>query len=587
MSGFDLGSVFVTVKAITTDFTSGLNEAKTKLSGFQNGMAATGASFARVGAVIGTVAATAGAAIAGLTLKGGFDRALNIQDAEAHLDGLGYGLQQIKQISGNVLDAVKGTAYSLDQGMKIATNAIAAGIQPGIALTKYIKGIGDAATIAGTSLDDMGYIFNKIQATGKITGETLQMLQDRGIPVLQWLAQSYGVTAEAMADMVSRGQVDATRFQQVMEEHVGGAALKSGNTVRGAFENMKAAMARAGAAIVTQFMPQIQQALGAITQWFDAHSKEIADGVGAIAKYFKDNADTIRLVIVAFLIPAFIGLAGAIYSAMAPLLPFIAVGAAIAAVFIGLKQMGIDPLKAAFDFLKPSIDLLWANIQANLIPALENLWHNFLEPLMPLIGALLVAAIWVLINALTLAVGVISWVANQLGNFGKFVQDTAYRVTSFFLDLPGNISRAVAGVYDAITKPFRDAFNWIVSNVQKTMNTVKSWLDPFQRHSPSLVDRVTKGVAEIRDQYSGMFDALADMSRGGAVSAFAPALVPAAAVSGGYAASAALAAPGATSAGLAVTVDLRDSNIVGTVPRDVAEQIGDSVVKRLQQSVRV
>lgn len=55
-----------------------------------------------------------GTAVAGLAIKGGIARQLNIEDAQAKLKGLGNSTETVTAIMQDALAAVKGTAYGLD-----------------------------------------------------------------------------------------------------------------------------------------------------------------------------------------------------------------------------------------------------------------------------------------------------------------------------------------------------------------------------------------------------------------------------------------------------------------------------------------
>lgn len=103
---------------------------------------ATGAKVA-IGSIVGI-----GAAVGGIAAKGGISRALNIQDARASLVGLKYDAGAIEGVMGSALEAVRGTAFGLDQAASTAANAVAAGIKPGEDLTRTLKLTADAATIA-------------------------------------------------------------------------------------------------------------------------------------------------------------------------------------------------------------------------------------------------------------------------------------------------------------------------------------------------------------------------------------------------------------------------------------------------------
>lgn len=212
------------------------------------GTAVRGAGIA-IGTTLAAGAVGVGALIAD-SLSRGLDRALNLQDATAQLDGLGHSAESVDAIMSNALDSVRGTAFGLDAAATSAAGAVAAGIAPGEALTRTLTLTADAATIARTSMGEMGSIINKVASSGRLTTEVLQQFQTRGVPLLQMVADEYGVTAEAAQEMVSRGEVDFEHFQNALETNLGGAALSSGNTARGAFANVQAAVGRLGAMFV-------------------------------------------------------------------------------------------------------------------------------------------------------------------------------------------------------------------------------------------------------------------------------------------------------------------------------------------------
>lgn len=182
--------------------------------------------------------------------KGGFDRLSSIDTAEQKLLGLGHSTESVASIMDSALQSVKGTAYGLGDAAKISATMVASGIKPGEDLTRTLKLLADTTTIAGTSMGDIGSVFTKITTTGKLTGESLAQLQERGVPVLKFLADQYGVTAAEASQMVRDGKVDFETFQTAMEAGLGGAALSSGNTFVGAMANVRAALGRLGATLL-------------------------------------------------------------------------------------------------------------------------------------------------------------------------------------------------------------------------------------------------------------------------------------------------------------------------------------------------
>lgn len=228
---------------------------------------------------VGT-ATVVGAAIGGLAIKGGFDRALSIQDATKKLEGLGHDTTAVASIMTSALNSVRGTAFGLGAAATTSASLVAAGVGLGDELERRLKTVADTATIAGRSMEDVGTIFGSVAAKGKLQGDDLLQLMSSGVPVLQFLAQHLGTTSEEISKMVTRGEIDFATFADAMEEGIGGAALRGGETARGAFANVMAALGRLGAAFVT---PAVAGAPGVFTAISGA-----IDGVAAALKPVSD-----------------------------------------------------------------------------------------------------------------------------------------------------------------------------------------------------------------------------------------------------------------------------------------------------------
>ncbi|WNM75376.1 tape measure protein [Mycobacterium Phage TiniBug] len=217
-------------------------------------------------AVVGGTVAAAG--IAG-ALHAGMSRLTAIDDAKFKLQGLGNSTEKVQSIMDNALAAVDKTAFGLDEAATTAASAVAAGLEPGEQLTGYLKTVADTAAIAGTSMADMGAIFNKVQTSGKAFTGDLNMLADRGLPIFTWLQEEYGVTGEALSKMVSEGKVDAATFQKVVAERIGGAAQDMGGSIRGQLSNLKASYSRFGAELAGPIFAAVSPLTTAFTEAFN------------------------------------------------------------------------------------------------------------------------------------------------------------------------------------------------------------------------------------------------------------------------------------------------------------------------------
>lgn len=247
---------------------------------------ALGDAFSAAGKIAATFAGVVGGVLGGIALKGGIERALNIEDAQAKLTGLGHSTEVVTGIMANATAAVKGTAFGLGEAAATAAGAVAAGIQPGEALQRVLGLVADSATIAGTDMGAMGSIFNKVAASGKLQGDVIAQLQDAGVPVLQFVAKEMGITAEETAKLASDGKINFETFANAMESGLGGAAQKSGETFRGAWKNTKAALARIGETVVTPFLGMINAGFNALMPVFDALNTALKPVMAAFAESF-------------------------------------------------------------------------------------------------------------------------------------------------------------------------------------------------------------------------------------------------------------------------------------------------------------
>lgn len=196
-------------------------------------------------------------AIGNMVVSGGIDRALNLENAKAKMSTFTKSTEQLDEIMNNVADSVDGTAFSMDSAATVASGLFAAGIKEGEDMTRSLKLVGDAAQVSGRSMEDIGSIFNKIAANGKISGEELNQLSDSGIPILQMLSESTGKSTEEVRKLVSAGKIGFAEFSDAMEKGLGGAAQKSGETFTSSLANLKSAMSRVGAELMTPLLEGI------------------------------------------------------------------------------------------------------------------------------------------------------------------------------------------------------------------------------------------------------------------------------------------------------------------------------------------
>lgn len=229
-----------------------------------SGLSRVNATVHKAAGVAGKVAlagagAAAGAAVAGVgfALKKGFGRLESIDNAKQKLLGLGNSAKDVDQIMQDANESVTGTAFGLEEAATTSAMMVATGIKPGKELASTLRTVADTATIAGMSMGDVGKIFSSVAARGKLQGDDMLQLMSAGIPVVQALSKHLKKSQADVSNMVSKGQIDFKTFAAAMNDSLGGAAEKSGDTFTGAMKNMGASVGRMGAGLLEGVFPKL------------------------------------------------------------------------------------------------------------------------------------------------------------------------------------------------------------------------------------------------------------------------------------------------------------------------------------------
>lgn len=259
-------------ESIASDFESASSRASAALGSATKFM---------LGAIAGVAAAATAAAtaIAAVSLTRGFSRLADIEDAEAKLRGLGHTGDSVRLIMDNAMEAVEGTILGFNDMAGVAASIVGAGVEPGRELERTLKAIADAAQIGGVDLAEMGDIIGQVAVAGRASMTEINRMQTRGIPILSWLAEQMGVTAEEARDMVSAGEVSFRDFRKAIEDNIGGAALEAAETTRGAWTNMVFTFTRTGAALLSGVFPTFKEVFNGIAEAM-APVEELANQIG-------------------------------------------------------------------------------------------------------------------------------------------------------------------------------------------------------------------------------------------------------------------------------------------------------------------
>lgn len=403
-------------------------------------------------------ATAAGAAVtAAFVIKGGIDRLTAIDDAEGKLRGLGYTAGQVEGIMENALAAVKGTAFGMGDAATAAASALAAGVKQGPELEAYLSTIGDAATITGRSFVDMGSLINKVTTNGRLKTQEMNTMMDAGLPILQWLAKQYGVNAEEMRKMVTAGKVDAETFRKVLNDNIGGAALESGNTFRGAMANLKASLGRIGANLLGPIFKQLTGGMGDATKALSG-IEDAAKPIGeALGKAFGIGLEAIR----------------AILKVVGPIMEFLGEHNEILLILIstwGAYKLAVLGMAAATKVLAAYRRIVAAVTTAQGIMNLVMAANPF---------ALIVALIVGVIVALVLLWQRSETFRNIVIGVWEAVKGAVQAVADWFsgpfVDGVMAVWNTVTGFFDSAGQAISNAMNWIKDTISSAWNSITTF----------------------------------------------------------------------------------------------------------------
>lgn len=230
------------------------------------------------------VAGGAIATILGTALTKGFGRLQAIDNAEASLRGLAATANSVPQIMEAATNAVTGTAFGLNQAAAAAAQFAAAGVPVGD-MEKRLSALAKTAAAAGGDFDGVAAIFSKVAAGGKVTGEVLNQLTERGLAALPALADSLGVTAEEAQKLVSEGKVSFEQFSDAMDQAMGNIAIEQASTFQGLISNVGAAMGRFGAVVQRPIFNSLKAVLPGVMNLFNQLKAVIEPLFATIEQY--------------------------------------------------------------------------------------------------------------------------------------------------------------------------------------------------------------------------------------------------------------------------------------------------------------
>lgn len=228
----------------------------------------------------------AGAMIAetvGEGLKGAVERYKERNLFELQLKGMGYSKATVQRVADTVLDSVRGTQFKIQDAMKVSNQYLMSGGAVS-GLERYMSVVKNMATSANRSIEDIGDALISANASGAMTGDTLERLQERGIAARQVIAQHFNMSLDEVDKAVRARTISFDQFLEAMASDPKYANIA--NTVGGSFEanigNIKSRLAELLENVISPMldwvsakMPMILNQLSSVNKGVESHREKL------------------------------------------------------------------------------------------------------------------------------------------------------------------------------------------------------------------------------------------------------------------------------------------------------------------------
>jgi len=569
---FDIGSVIAHIKSDITGFTNGLNEAEKQAGVFGSRIQGVASSIEKGFMIAG--AAAAGAMV--LAGKKAIEYATEYEQQKiALVTLLGDEAKAEAHITQIRKDALK-TPFNVSGLVQANQLLISAGIEASQAETDILN-LGDAISANGKSAAEFDRVvvnLQQIKNVGKATEMDMRQFAYNGINMYRLLADSTGLPIEKLKEMDINYEMVSGALAKAAGE--GGkyhdANLKQSASLQGLKSNLEDTVQQQliNIANTTGMYDAAKLFVGKLTEFATIAGPMIIQAFATLGSSIKTVTDFITEhkvqvevligVLTGFFLPALVAvtaqmgvnLVTSVANATLNIIKFALEGwKAIAMILVKIVQLGI----ASAAFIFHTAVTIASTVATTALTVATWLLNAAI--------AVLTSPIFLVIAAIValIAIGVLlykNW--DKVKEVGRIVMDF---LAQKWTELKDTLARVGNAILDAIMWPFNEA----KKRIEQVVNWIKDKLDFTQRHSPSVVDIVKNGVSKVNE-------ALGDLAFG--------------ATFNGNTAGAAVNYGGSQASTVVVKVDMAGAIIADAFGAgQMGELVGDAIVKRLQQQVRI
>lgn len=231
----------------------------------------------------------AGAMIAetvGEALKGAVERYKARNLFELQLKGMGYSKATAQRVANIVVNSVLDTQFKIQDAVKVSNQYLMSGGAVS-GLERYMSVVKNMAAVAHRSIEDIGDVLVSANASGKLTGETMERLTERGISARQAIAQHFNMSLDEVDKAVRDRAISFDQFLEAMASDPKYANMA--DTVGGSFEaNIGNIKSRLAALLENVISPMLD--------WVSAKMPVILDQLSRVNTYFGSHREKLQVI---------------------------------------------------------------------------------------------------------------------------------------------------------------------------------------------------------------------------------------------------------------------------------------------------
>ena len=204
------------------------------------------------------------------------------------------------------------TPFEPEPVINAGRNLLAFGLEAGKNFTnleKTIRQIGDVAAGTSQPLEALTTIYGQVLAKGKLQGEEILQLAERGVPIVKELAAMYGKSEAEIFKMSSAGQIGFAEFEKVFARMTG-----EGGKFAGMMEKLSES-AGGMLSTVRGYIGSLQRSWGiAMVEMVEPVLRLLLPILERVAEFFKSEQG---IAVIKVVMPILIPLVGVLFAAAA------------------------------------------------------------------------------------------------------------------------------------------------------------------------------------------------------------------------------------------------------------------------------